>query len=296
MGKTQIGRCALCCQTTELQLSHIVPRFIGRKLINTSPGNIRSSNEPNRTLQDISKVHLLCSECEELFSAKETWFANHIFNPYIDRKEKVFLYDSKLTYFIVSLSWRTLYLDLDKFSRDASFDKEKLMVLFRAEQTMRDYLLGKRDDLDTIQNHVFFLDRVQAAPSLDASMNPNVVMHRTISSYSVCDGQTMFTVSNLMGILVVTFYAMDLNEIWINTKIELETGALRAENQQMTSAVGNEIQYWMDCGAAAQKNLSEQQRKKLEDKLKALGDDFLKYPIAQDLFADFELEERKTEV
>lgn len=296
MGKTRTGRCALCCQAKELQLSHIVPHFVGRKLINTSPGSIRSSNEPNRTLQDISKEYMLCSECEELFSAKETWFANHVFNPYIDRGDKVFVYDKKLTYFIISLSWRTLYLDLDKFSRDTSFDREKLMVLFRAEQTMRDFLLGKRSDLDTIQNHVFFLDRVQAAPNLDASMNPNVVMHRTISSYSVCDGQTMFTLSNLMGILVVTFYSMDSNEIWVNTKIELENGTLRAENQQMTSVVGNEIQYWMDCGAAAQQNLSEKQRKKLEEKLYALGDDFLKYPIAQDLFADFELEEQKTEM
>ena len=86
MGKTRPGRCALCCQTKELQLSHIVPHFVGRKLINTSPGNIRSSKEPNRTLQDISKEYMLCADCEERFSAKETWFANHIFIPYIDKK------------------------------------------------------------------------------------------------------------------------------------------------------------------------------------------------------------------
>lgn len=296
MEKTQTGRCALCGQNRELQLSHIVPHFVGRKLISTSPGSIRSSSEPNRTLQDISKEYMLCADCEELFSAKETWFASHIFNPYIDKKEKLFSYNDKLTYFIISLSWRTLYLDLEKFSTDPSFDKLKLMVLFRAEQTMRDYLLGKRSDLDTIQNHMFFLDRVQAAPSLAASMNPNVVMHRTISSYTVCDGQTLFTLSNLMGILVVTFYSMDSNEIWVNTKIELGNGTFRAENQHMASVVGSEIQYWMDCGAAAQQNLSEKQRKKLEAKLYALGDDFLKYPIAQDLFADFELDEQKTEV
>ena len=157
---------------------------------------------------------------------------------------------------------------------------------------MRDYLLGKRNDLEAIQNHVFFLDRIQSAPNLDASMNPNVVMHRTISSYTVYDGKTLFTLSNLMGILVVTFYAMDSREIWVNTKIELGNGILKAENQQMTSIVGNEIQYWMEQGAAAQQNLSEKQRKKLEEKMRALGDDILKYPIIQDLFDDFELEEK----
>ena len=217
-----------------------------------------------------------------------TTFLSHI----LTKKLKTFSYDSKLAYFIASLSWRTLYLDLDGFSRDPSFDTENLMILLRAEQTMRDYLLGKRNDLEAIQNHVFFLDRIQSAPNLDASMNPNVVMHRTISSYTVYDGKTLFTLSNLMGILVVTFYAMDSREIWVNTKIELGNGILKAENQQMTSIVGNEIQYWMEQGAAAQQNLSEKQRKKLEEKMRALGDDILKYPIIQDLFDDFELEEK----
>lgn len=292
MGKTRPGRCALCCQTRDLQLSHIIPHFVGRKLINTSPGNIRASNEPNRIMQDIFKEYMLCSECEERFSAKETWFANHIFNPYIDRKEKVFSYDERLTYFIVSVSWRTLYGDLEKFAQDPFFDKECLLTLFRAEQIMRDYLWGKRNELEGIQNHIFFLDRVQFAHGLDASMNPNIVMHRTISSYSVCDGKTLFTVSNLMGILLITFYAMDSNEVWVNTKVELGNGILKAENQHMESVVGNEIQYWMEEGAAAQLKLSEKQRKKIEEKIRALGDDILNYPIIQDLLDDLELEEK----
>lgn len=291
MGKTQPGRCALCCKNKELQLSHIVPHFVGRKLIKTSPGNIRSSAEPNRPMQDIFKEYMLCSECEERFSARETWFANHIFTPYIDRKEKIFSYDERLTYFIVSVSWRTLYLDLEKFSQDPLFNRDALMILFRAEQIMRDYLLGKRNDLETIQNHIFFMDRIQAAPGIDATMNPSVIMHRTISSYSVCDGNTLFTLSNLMGILIITFYAMDSNETWVNTKVELSNGILKAEKQQMTSVVGNEIQYWMEQGAVAQQNLSEKQKKKIEEKMFALGDDILKYPIIQDLFDDLDLEE-----
>lgn len=290
MGKTRPGRCALCCQTKELQLSHIVPHLVGRKLIKTSPGNIRSTAEPNRTLQDIFKEYLLCSECEERFSAKETWFANKVFTPYIDKKEKLFCYDERLTYFIVSVNWRTLYLDLEKFCQDPSFNRDRLMVLFRAEQVMRDYLLGKRNDLEAIQNHIFFLERVQSAPGLDATLNPSVIMHRTISSYSVCDGNTLFTLSNLMGILIVTFYSMDSSEIWVNTKVELGNGTIKAEGQQMTSVVGNEIQFWMEQGAATQKTLSEKQRKKIEEKLYALGDDILKYPIFQDLFDDFDLE------
>lgn len=292
MGKTRPGRCALCCQTKELQLSHIVPHFVGRKLINTSPGNIRSTKEPNRTLQDISKEYMLCADCEELFSAKETWFANHIFNPYFDKNQRSFSYDSKLTYFITSLSWRTLFLELEGFIRNPSLDAENLMLLLRAEQIMRDYLLGKRTDLEAIQNHVFFLDRIQFAPNLEASMNPHAAMHRTISSYTLYNGKTFLTLSNLMGILVVTFYAMSPEETWVNTKIELGNGILNADNQHMTSIVGKEIPYWMEQGVAAQQNLSEKQRQKLDEKMRTLGDDILNYPIIQDLLDDFTLEKK----
>ena len=69
-----------------------------------------------------------------------------------------------------------------------------------------------------------------------------------------------------MGILLITFYAMDSNEVWVNTKVELGNGILKAENQHMESVVGNEIQYWMEEGAAAQLKLSEKQRKKIEEK------------------------------
>ena len=50
--KTIYGQCALCRQNKELQLSHIVPHFVGRKMIKTAPGNIRVTNEPNKVAQE----------------------------------------------------------------------------------------------------------------------------------------------------------------------------------------------------------------------------------------------------
>ena len=58
--KTIHGQCALCRLSKELQLSHIVPHFVGRKMIKTAPGNIRITNEPNKVAQDI--------ECQLYFS------------------------------------------------------------------------------------------------------------------------------------------------------------------------------------------------------------------------------------
>lgn len=286
MAKTQMGQCALCRANKELQLSHIIPHFVGRKLIKTSPGNIRITNEPNKVVQDIEKHFLLCHDCEELFSAKERWFANTIFNPYQEHKKTVFNYDKNLTYFIISLSWKSLYRDLEEFSCDKEFSKEILMILFRAEQTMRDYLLGKRKDIDTIENHILFFDRIKYAQDLDASQHPSIVMHRSTSSYTVYNGKTSFTISNLMGILIVTFFSMDTNECWSNTKIEIETGTIEAKNQKIVSVVGQETQHWMNQTKEAQKNISETQQKKILEKIQALGDNIKNYPIFQDWMDD----------
>ena len=94
-----MGKCALCGEDKELQLSHIIPKFIGKYLKNTSIGNIRSHENPNRIAQDIEKHYMLCHDCEELFSASERYFANTVFYPYKRDKHETFNYDEKLFLF-----------------------------------------------------------------------------------------------------------------------------------------------------------------------------------------------------
>lgn len=286
MANTQMGKCALCRQDKELQLSHIVPHFVGRKLIKTSAGNIRNTNKPNQVAQDIERHYMLCHDCEEIFSRRETWFANHIFSSRQDNNEVVFDYDENLTFFIISLSWRSLYLDLNEYIADPNFDQDILFVLLEAEATMRDFLMGKRSNIGTIENHIFFMDRIKSADNFDSSQNPSVVMHRSISSYTTYNGKTSFTISNLMGILVVTFYSMDMNEQWSNTKIEFGLGKIQARNQHMKSVAGQEIQYWIDQAEEARQAISEVQRQKIKDKFNSLGDDIKQYPIYQDWIDD----------
>lgn len=147
---------------------------------------------------------------------------------------------------------------------------------------MREFLLGRRQTLDDIQNHIFFFDRIKSINNLNLEKNPSVAMHRSISSYSAYNGNTSFTVSNLMGILIVTFYSMDINERWINTKIEPSTGIVEAKNQEMESVVAEEIQHWMKQAETAKNNLSEKQKQKIQDRIKSLGDRIKDYPIYQD--------------
>ena len=115
-------------------------------------------------------------------------------------------------------------------------------------------------------------------------------MHRSICSYTAYNGKTIFTVSNLLGILIITFYSMDSDEQWSNTKVELESGMIEAKNQKMVSVVGQEILHWMKQAEEAKTKLSENQMKKINDRFLAIGEDVKKYPIFQDWLDEAGLE------
>lgn len=94
-----LTKCALCGNEAELELSHTVPKMAVRTLKKTAIGNIRSTENPNKTIQDSEKLYMLCGDCEDLFSEKETWFANKIFHPYLKKEKTIFDYDENLAYY-----------------------------------------------------------------------------------------------------------------------------------------------------------------------------------------------------
>ena len=47
-----LTKCALCGNEAELELSHTVPKMAVRTLKKTAIGNIRSTENPNKTIQD----------------------------------------------------------------------------------------------------------------------------------------------------------------------------------------------------------------------------------------------------
>lgn len=67
--------CALCLRAAVLRVSHVIPSFIGRWLKATSPSpKFRSSEQPNKTVQDVPKLPLLCDDCEQKVGKYETAF------------------------------------------------------------------------------------------------------------------------------------------------------------------------------------------------------------------------------
>ena len=68
--------CALCKKEKSFQISHIVPSFAGKWLKESSAtGFMRELIPPNERIQDVSKIQLLCRDCERLLSGLETYLA-----------------------------------------------------------------------------------------------------------------------------------------------------------------------------------------------------------------------------
>lgn len=152
-----LGICALCKKKECIQLSHIVPKFIDRNLKKTSVSRIRNTGNLNKPVQDIEKHYLLCHDCEELFSRSETWFSNNIFYPYMRNGKNSFNYDENMHFFLSSLSWRSLYLDIMDFVQNGGIGIDALQCLINSENILKNYLLKKRKDIGQIENHIFFL-------------------------------------------------------------------------------------------------------------------------------------------
>jgi len=288
----KLNTCALCGKAEDIKLSHIVPKLVGRNLKKTSIGAIRNTGDSNKVVQDIEKHYLLCGDCEELFSASETWFANHIFYPYLKERKDNFDYDEHLHFFLTSLSWRSLYLDIMDFVQNGGIGVDTLRCLIDSEATMKSYLLEKRHDIGQIENHIFFFDRIEKASGEFGEelkqLQPHVAIHRGIVSYTCCNEKvgTYFTITNMMGVIVVTLYKQSKEEQWINTKVEIGKGNIKAKNQEMKSIAANEFKFIMEKLKKQKGKLDEKQKEKIKENIISLGEEIKNCDIFNDMLDD----------
>lgn len=284
------SECALCCEKADLKLSHIIPSFVLRYLKETSAGLIRPAANPNAVVQDGEKHYMLCDNCEKLFSTYEKEFANNIFHAYFKNNHRRFKYDTRLHYFLTSVSWRHLYLDLLDFVENQVVGIDALECLIASEQVMRDYLLKKRNDIGNIEHHIFFFEDIESATDELKKLHPHVSVHRSVGGYTAANEKTKtyFTFTNMMGILVFTLYSKGKDEIWQNTQIFNGINVIEAKNQHIESVCANEIKELMRSSKRSKEQLSETQQRKTIERLKKVSN-IHNYPIFDDFKKDKDL-------
>ena len=233
-----------------------------------------------------------------LFSECETYFANTMFHPYLKKEKTVFDYNDKLFYFLTSLSWRSLYWDLIDFVENHIVGIDALECLISSEKTMKEFLLHKRSELDGIENHIFFFDEImEISGNADgdiSQLRPHTTFHRGISSYTFCYEKegTYGTITNMMGIIIITFYHLGKDEKWENTRIENGFSRIEAKNQIITSVVGNEFRHIMQTARKAASLMSEPQKKKVQERIKKAGETIKDSPVFNDLLNDIRISKK----
>lgn len=264
MKRMRQGICALCGEKGELRKSHIIPKFVFKELKKGSfSEKFRATNNPNRALQDGSKLTLLCDECEARFSENEKYFNDRVLQPTIESGFNTIEYEGdRLNYFIVSLSWRSLYLDING---ENNFTGKELEILKQAEDIMRKYLLRKTKYLGEIENHILFTDN--EFEGNDSKMLEIIdLMQRGTFSYTVCKRPGIYIFSNIMGILIITVIKRHREDSWRNTRVKNIGGKISAP-QKGNSIIFDDLHYVNNRLQQSREELTTKQKEQLIDKI-----------------------------
>jgi hypothetical protein len=153
-----VGICRLCTDYKELKNSHVWSQFLyrhfvcdrndprnrGGKLLGTFDGEDKDSKQIRR--------YWLCHDCEQRFSTYETK-ATELLLAATKNPAKFYIYDEEFFRFIVSISWRAMYLRLENNIRDLiEFD-------FPASRSWRLYLDEKTNDQGPFTHHAFVIEK-----------------------------------------------------------------------------------------------------------------------------------------
>lgn len=156
-----MSKCALCENEAELMQSHIVPKLVYRRIRSHPNSRFRSMDNFGKELQDGEKRPMLCHDCEEKFSAGETWFANSFLDEYLNTDIIPSVDKDKLDDYILSVSWRILWDDLYRLnSFQGEFYRSELECF---EKKCRNYLLNGGTP-DFFQNKIYKLKDLVDCP------------------------------------------------------------------------------------------------------------------------------------
>lgn len=220
------GFCKLCNKRSDIQLSHIVPKFIGKWLKKTSAtGYLRNNEIFKRRSQDIWKEYWLCSDCESLFSKWEDVFATKIFYPFVDEKETEANYNSWLLKFCASLSWRTIKYMRNKNS-ETNRDSDYINQLNKAEKYLSEFLLGNSDNLNDCEQHLIPLEKINSISSLDVPSNLNRYFLRYLAMDIVNDDKNIIIYTKLPRFIVLGIIKASNPELMNQSLISVSNGRI----------------------------------------------------------------------
>lgn len=290
---SNIGTCALCKkENITLEESHIIPKFVFRSIKKDSPtAGMRNPYNPDKRVQDGDKKYLLCGECEDLFNKSETEFAKKIFHPYCNDKLKEFNYEEWLNFFITSVNWRILYLDLNNKN---DFTSKVKQILSKNEEVLRDFIMERRQDIGSIENHIFFFDEIAYASEKIVNCGPNVFFKSSSFGYTTAiNKKSIYIITNICGILIVTILKKPKDDKWENTIVNIDKGFFKIKDQHIQSYLMDDLFKYIEKSKKAQENISEKQVAKIKKMAEGKENKILQSRIFKNMQLDENLKNKK---
>lgn len=225
-----MSKCALCENEAKLELSHILPKFIFRYQKKSSPtGNVRSADNPNRIVQDGEKLPFLCGACEDLFSRWETSFANNIFYPYEKGEKTEFSYNSDLSKFLASLSFRCLKLSYLEQRLDYIGD-DLIQHVPKALNNLARYLLGECPHPNKQRQHLVLLDTAHSSSGYIGNIKEsefNLYATRAIEYDVVTNDSVVFIYIKFLKFMLLCPVYTPTQKGWRSSRINHQNGTLK---------------------------------------------------------------------
>ena len=235
--------CQLCASYPAIDNSHVIPGFVFRAIKSDSPtGFFRNPNNPNRRVQDGDKFPLLCANCEQRFGDAEGEFATNVFSAFHATDQDHFTYGPWLHYFMTSLAWRTLILDLPGLESDTANPRAAVAELKEAAETMRRYLLGASYLATCLRNHAVVWTKGHSGSARLAAAGPNVKIRRSVFGYSFLHRRHGYSgiLHNLAGFMCFLIVKGNPRDMWNGTKVAPSGGKIK-QPQRVSSWVMGEL-------------------------------------------------------
>ncbi len=197
--------CKLCQKNDDLRTSHVLPRFLGKYLKETSATGfltaVDENGKPSRS-QDLYKRELLCDQCETVLNEAETFFAASIFHPFKKNQLKTIPVDERLGRFAVSVSLRALWMmQLIKHPLAERWKGQ----LDELETEWRNYLLKKHNFVKGNHSHHILLCN-EAILAVGLKNSPNLIhsVLRTSAYYLFEKFDKAYVFANLAGVQIIS--------------------------------------------------------------------------------------------
>ena len=234
---SQHKKCHFCEKDAQLQLSHIIPKFVYKWAKETTPGYLRSSKNPNVRIQDGEKQYYFCSDCEQLFGSWEKAFSENIFYPLHNSGSESFSlkYHDWCLKFAVSVSWRVLLFH--KCLGLTHLSSEQIEHVNRAFDVWREFLKGKRPHPDKFEQHILPLDIIENHSVPDVSPYINRDFIRGIDCDVIRSETIVMTYTKMCRIALFGFIHFNEKNKWKGTKIHLRKGKIGEKNYYITENI-----------------------------------------------------------